>query len=58
MPTHEASCYLHAFWTFNSEDNDREIKKDSDKYTDNDDTINNICPKVATGLICRTAWLF
>jgi hypothetical protein len=55
MPPYEASCYPHAFWTLNSEDNATEIKKDSDKYTDNDTISNNICPQVATGLICRTA---
>jgi len=41
VPTPEAPCFLHASWTFSSEDNATEIKKVSDKYTDNDDTISD-----------------
>lgn len=56
MQTDEAACYLHAFMGFSFEDNATEIKKDSDKYTDNYDTSsNNARPKVGTGLTYRIA---
>lgn len=55
MQTDEAACYPHAFMGFSFEDKATEIKKNSDKYTDNDTSSNNARPKVAIGLIYRTA---